>query len=136
MLYAQRIGCPIVAVNLPKIAALRARFEAQGIRFLIYNSAGETRDELRAWAAEYDVTLPILRDPDQLLLNELGVERSGVVTLIDSQRRRIVFQGALDDQSDYESQKPQATKHFLADAIEALLAGARSRCPWPTRSGA
>ena len=35
VLYAQRIGCPIVAVNLPKIAALRARFEAQGIRFLI-----------------------------------------------------------------------------------------------------
>jgi hypothetical protein len=123
VLYAQRIGCPIVAVNLPKMAALRARFEAEGIRFLIYNSAGETREELKAWAAEYRVDLPILRDPDQLLLNELDVDRSGVVTLIDSRRRRVVFQGALDDQSDYEAQKPQATKHFLADAIEALVAG-------------
>ncbi len=123
VLYSQRAGCPIVAVNLPKLAALRARFESQGIRFLIYNSAGETRGELRAWAAEFTVDLPILHDADQLLLNELGVERSGVATLIDSKSRRIVFQGAVDDQSDYESQKPQATKHFLSDAIEALVAG-------------
>ncbi len=123
VLYSQRAGCPIVNVNLPKLAALRARFEAQGIRFLIYNSAGESRDEIRAWAQDYGVELPILRDADQLLLNELGVERSGVATLVDSTTRRIVFQGAVDDQSNYEAQKPQATKHYLADAIEALVAG-------------
>lgn len=123
VLYSQRAGCPIVAVNLPKLAALRANYEALGIRFLVYNSAGESRDEIRAWAKEFSVDLPILRDADQLLLNELGVERSGVATLIDSTTRRIVFQGAIDDQSDYESQKPQATKHYLAEAITALLAG-------------
>ena len=123
VLYAQRAGCPIVAVNLPKIAALRARFAAQGIRFLLYNSAGETRDEIRAWAKEFDVDLPILHDTDQLLLNELGVDRSGVATLIDTKRRRVVFQGAVDDQSDYEHQRPAATRHYLADAIAALVAG-------------
>ncbi len=122
VLYSQRAGCPIVAVNLPKLAALRAKFEALGIRFLVYNSAGESRDEIRAWAKEFSVDLPILRDADQLLLNELGVERSGVATLIDSSTRKIVFQGAVDDQSDYESQKPQATKHYLAEAIAALVA--------------
>ncbi len=58
-----------------------------------------------------------------MLLNELGVDRSGVATLIDAKRRRIVFQGAVDDQSDYEHQKPAATRHFLADAITALVAG-------------
>ena len=123
VLYSQRAGCPIVAVNLPKLAALRARFAARGIRFLVYNSAGETRDEIRAWANEFKVDLPILRDADQLLLNELGVERSGVATLVDTKRRRIVFQGAVDDQSDYENQKPAATKHYLADAITALVSG-------------
>ena len=123
VLYAQRAGCPIVAVNLPKIAALRARFAAQGIRFLLYNSAGETRDEIRAWAKEFAVDLPILHDTDQLLLNELGVDRSGVATLIDTKRRRVVFQGAVDDQSDYEHQRPAATRHYLADAIAALVAG-------------
>ena len=123
VLYSQRAGCPIVSVNLPKLAALHARFEAQGIRFLLYNSAGESRDEIRAWAEEFNVELPILRDADQLLLNELGVERSGVATLIDSKTRKVVFQGAVDDQSDYESQKPRATEHYLADAIEALVAG-------------
>ena len=41
VLYSQRVGCPIVNVNLPKLAALRARYEARGIRFLLYNSAGE-----------------------------------------------------------------------------------------------
>ncbi len=123
VLYSQRAGCPIVAVNLPKLAALRARFAAQGIRFLVYNSAGETRAEIRAWAEEFKVDLPILHDADQLLLNELAVERSGVATLIDVKSRRVVFQGAVDDQSDYENQKPAATRHYLADAITALVAG-------------
>lgn len=123
VLYSQRAGCPIATLNMPKLAALRAKYEAQGIRFLAYNSAGESRDEIRAWAEEFKADLPILRDADQLLLNELGVERSGVATLVDTKTRKIVFQGAIDDQTDYESQKPQATKHYLVDAMDALLAG-------------
>ena len=36
--------------------------------------------------------------------------------------RKIVYQGALDDQSHYESQKPEASKRYLAEALDAVLA--------------
>ena len=61
VLYSQRLGCPIVNVNMPKLRALRDRYAARGIRILLYNSAGDPPADLQAWAREFGVDLPVLR---------------------------------------------------------------------------
>ncbi len=117
-------GCPIVRNLAPALKALKARYEGQGVQFLMVNSA--IQDSMEAIAkekAEYGFDIPILKDANQLVGEQLGVTRTAEVFVIDPKTWKITYRGPLDDRLDYGVQKAAAQHTWAADAIEATLAG-------------
>lgn len=117
-------GCPIVRNLSPALKALKAKYESQGVQFLMVNSA--VQDSMEAIAkekAEYGIDIPILKDSNQLVGEQLGVTRTAEFFVIDPKTWKITYRGPLDDRLDYGSQKANAEHTWAADAIEATLAG-------------
>jgi peroxiredoxin len=117
-------GCPIVRNLAPAIRELKAKYEGQGVQFLMVNSA--TQDSMEAIAkekAEFNFDLPILKDSNQLVGEQLGVTRTGEFFVVDPKTWRVVYRGPLDDRLDYGVQKARASHTWTADAIDAALAG-------------
>ena len=74
---------------------------------------------IAAVAAERGLTFPILLDTDCLAADAYGVETTPHIFVID-QAGRLVYRGAIDDRS---FRQRTATRNYLSDALDALLAG-------------
>ena len=117
-------GCPIVRNLAPKVKELRAKYEAQGVKFMMLNSnLQDSAEEVAKEAAEYGYDLPILMDKNQLVGEQLGVTRTAEFFVIDPKTWKVIYRGPLDDRLDYGTQKANATHTWAADAIDATLAG-------------
>lgn len=124
LLFVHGNGCPIVRKRLPDIKALQETYGPKGIRFFLLNAnAQDTREEVAKESAEFSLDLPILLDESQVVARELGIERTGEALLIAGKERAIVYRGAIDDRLSYQKERPSATTHPLAEALESLLAG-------------
>ena len=116
-------GCNIVRNTLPELKQLRERFAERGVEFLLIDpNLQDRRDAVAKEAAEFNVDFPILVDDTQLIGESLAVTRTAEVFVIDPKTWKLVYRGPVDDQLAYGAQKP-ATKHYLADALDAMLAG-------------
>jgi thiol-disulfide isomerase/thioredoxin len=123
VIMVQGNGCPIVRKTLPELKALRDRYRAQGVEFLMLNSnLQDNRETVAREAAEFAIDLPIPIDETQLIGEALGVDRTADVFVIDPKGWKLAYRGPLDDRLSYGAQKP-ARKHYLADALDAVLAG-------------
>src|SRR5438876_6174981 len=90
--------CPVSKLYKPKLDRLTKEYGAKGVRFLVVSS------EDKAIAA----ILEPARTTEAFVLDPKGVLR---------------YRGAIDDQYGIGYQRDAATKNYLTDAIEALLAG-------------
>lgn len=117
-------GCPIVRHSAPTLTDIRARYESQGVRFLLFNSnLQDTPESIAAEATEFKMDFPILVDGKQTVGEALGVVRTAEVFVIDPKSWKLVFRGPIDDRVSYEKQRPSAQHHYLVDALDAVLAG-------------
>lgn len=124
VLITQANGCPIVRNLAPPLRELRAKYDAQGVRFLMLNSAIQDGvDSIAKERAEFAFAAPILKDADQRVGEQLGVTRTAEFIVVDPRTWKIVYRGPLDDRLDYGSQKAKADHTWAADAIEAVIAG-------------
>ena len=122
--YVQGVGCPIVRIALPNLREVRDEFASQNIEFLAFNA--NIQDDLRRIAKEAEeflIDFPILKDEDQQLAKALGVERTAEVFVVDPKTRKVHFRGPINDQLGYETQRNNANKHYLKDALNTVLAG-------------
>ena len=116
-------GCPIVRQALPALREIREQYQAQGVEFLLLNSnLQDKRDAVAAEAKEFNVDFPILLDEAQLVGESLGVVRTSEIFVIDPKGWKLVYRGPMDDRLSYEKQRP-ASKHYLTDALDAVIAG-------------
>jgi peroxiredoxin len=116
-------GCPIVRQSVPMLREIRAKYQAQGVEFLLLNSnLQDTRESIASEAQEFSVDFPILVDSKQKVGESLHVVRTAEVFLIDSKTRKLLYRGPIDDRLSYERQRP-AEHHYLIDALDATLAG-------------
>jgi len=116
-------GCPIVRQALPALKEIRDQYRAQGVEFLLINSnLHDDRDALAKEAAEFGIDFPILVDEMQLIGESLGFTRTAEVFVIDRREWKLVYRGPLDDRLGYGTQKPAATKRYLVEALDAVLA--------------
>ena len=53
--------------------------------------------------------------------------RTSEIFVIDPRGWKLVYRGPLDDRLSYEKQRP-ATKHYLTDALDDVLAGRAVKC--------
>ena len=124
VIVTQANGCPIVRSMAPALKALKAKYEGQGVEFLMLNSAiQDSRDAIAAEAKDYGFDVPVLMDSNQLVGEQLGVTRTGEFFVVDPKTWQVIYRGPLDDRQTYGSQKAEAGHAYAADAIEAGLAG-------------
>ena len=124
VLMVHGIGCPIVRNALPGLKVLRDQYQARGVEFVLINSnLQDDRDAIAKEAAEFGIDFPILVDDLQLIGESLDLTRTADVFVIDAKTWKLVYRGPIDDRLSYGAQKPVAKKRYLADALDAILAG-------------
>ncbi|MGH8581599.1 MAG: redoxin domain-containing protein, partial [Gammaproteobacteria bacterium] len=122
VLFIHGLGCTTVRDSLPALKALRDTYAKQGVEFMLINAnPQDDRKALQAEAARLHLHLPILKDEAQLVIQSLHAERTGEAILIDTQTWAIRYRGPIDDRMQYGSQRPAATRHYLDDALAAVL---------------
>ncbi len=116
-------GCPIARAMTPALKALRDKYAAQGVEFMLLDSAlQDSREAIQAEAKEYGQDIPILMDSNQLVGESLGVTRTAEVFVINPKTWQVMYRGPIDDRMDYGVQKA-AANNFADDALGAMLAG-------------
>ena len=98
VLLAQGTGCDASQKAAATIAGLRAKYEPQGVTFLLLDSnlqdAG-SREALAAKATQAGIGLPILMDETQLVGEALGITRNGEVLIANPQGWKIAYRGGV-----------------------------------------
>ena len=115
-------SCPIVRNAITDFKALRTQYEDKGVKFFMLNSnLQDQRASIAAEAAKYDIEVPILDDETQLIGESLELVRTGEVLVIDPKTWQVAYRGPVNDRLQYERQRAEASEHYTADALEALL---------------
>lgn len=124
VIVAQGNGCQIVRSNLEDLNTLRNDYSEQGVEILMLNAnLQDTRAAIAKEAKEWGADFPILKDRTQIIAKSLNINRTGEVLVIDPKKWEVVYRGPLSDRVDYERQKDKASKHYVRDALDALIAG-------------
>ena len=123
VIMSQGNGCPIVRNAMPAYSAVRDAYAGKGVQFFLLNSnLQDNPQSIAAEAREFGFDVPVLVDEYQLVGESLGVTRTAEVFVIDPDTMRVVYHGPVDDRVTYEVQKETASKRYLADALDAVLA--------------
>lgn len=116
-------GCPIVRQALPALQQIRDQYRDQGVEFLLLNSnLQDDAASIAKEAAEFSIAFPILVDQKQQTGEAFGVQRTSEVFVIEPGTWKLLYRGPMDDRLHYERQRP-ASKHYLTDALDAVIAG-------------
>ncbi len=119
-----RTDCPISNRFAPEIDRLCALYQPRGVAFyLIYVDPRETADGIRQHLHDYAYPCGGLRDPAHSLVAYCHATTTPEAVVFDA-HRDIVYEGRISDlYVEVGNARPEATKHDLADAIQATLNG-------------
>lgn len=115
--------CPLSQKSTPNLVEL-AKGAGERVRYFIVDPvATDTRESLDALAERLGASAKVVADRDGAIARALGAQTTTDVFVLDG-AGTVVFHGALDDQHGvgYSLEKPR--RRYLADALDALLAGA------------
>jgi peroxiredoxin len=113
--------CPVAVAYEDRLVALQKEFKKQGVQFVAICSNAEDEDtlpELKKRAEIKKFNFPYLHDDGQKVGREYGAAVTPHIFLLDRDRK-IAYMGAIDDNMNAD----KVTKHYLSDAIKAVLAG-------------
>ena len=117
------VDCPVGNLYIPRLIELNDRYKDKGIVFLAINSnKSETVKQIADHAKQMGLNFPVLKDKDSSVADMAQAERTNEVLLLDG-ISFIRYRGAIDNQYTQTAKKAAPTENYLADAIEALLAG-------------
>jgi hypothetical protein len=118
--------CPYVQAWEGRMVAIQRDYADRGVRLVAVNSndadryPGDSFEAMQSRARSEAFNFDYLHDEDQSLARALRSERTPEVFVFD-RGRRLVYHGAIDDNRDDTA----VTRHYLRDALDALLAGGR-----------
>jgi hypothetical protein len=127
--------CPISNRYLPLLARLSKEFAPRGVRlWLVYPNPGDTLAAVRAHQKQYPgvASLPQLIAPDPRFLAHAHVHVTPEAAIFhgDAMSQPVLWHGRIDDRYlTFGTQRPAATRHDLADALDAALAGRQPQPP-------
>ncbi|MDA0927773.1 MAG: redoxin domain-containing protein [Proteobacteria bacterium] len=122
--YVQGVGCPIARIAVPNFREVRDEFASKNISFTMFNSnIQDNLARISREANEFGIDFPIMKDEGQKLAKALGVERTAEVFVINPRTQEVLFRGPINDQLGYETQRNEASEHYLKDALNSVLAG-------------
>lgn len=116
--------CPISQQYIRELTSLQRQYSPLGIRFMTwFPLRTDSPRTIRRFQAEY--TLSIVGKPDlgARLARQLRVRVTPEVVVMQS-NGQVRYQGAIDDwYVTLGKHRPEATQHYLRDALDALLIG-------------
>lgn len=84
------------AAAVPAFEALKAKYDVQGIEFMMINPMGKhNRSAVQAKVAEYGVDIPVLMDDARVISEALGIERTGEVLLYNPSSFVVEYRGSV-----------------------------------------
>ncbi len=124
VIVAQGNGCQIVRSNLDDLKSIRDDYADKGVEvFMLNANIQDSRSAIAEEAEEWGADFPILKDRTQIIAKSLEINRTGEVLVIDPKTWNVVYRGPLSDRVDYERQKEKASKHYVRDALDAVISG-------------
>ncbi len=122
--YVQGVGCPIARIAVPNFREVRDEFSGKNVSFTMFNSnIQDNLARIYREANEFGIDFPIMKDEGQKLAKALGVERTAEVFVVNPRTQEVLFRGPINDQLGYETQRNEASAHYLKDALNTVLAG-------------
>jgi len=115
--------CPVAVAYEDRIVAIANDYKDKGVDVVAINVNNMEADKLPAMkerAEEKGFKFDYLYDPSQEIGRAYGAAVTPHVFLLDGDRN-VAYIGAIDDNMDAS----KAAKHYLRDAIDAVLAGSR-----------
>ncbi|MCX6853704.1 MAG: redoxin family protein [Verrucomicrobia bacterium] len=117
--------CPISGKLGPELARLEKDAAEKQIGFaLICPVKTESKEDIQKFLSTHALKSPVIHDQDGLITSTLGATTTTEVFLIDS-ARTLIYRGAINDQYGLGYSKDKAIKHYLRDAMTALLSNRR-----------
>lgn len=117
--------CPYAQAWEDRLIAVQREYAGRGVRFVLINANDPVKypeddfAHMRARAVEKHFPFPYLYDETQEVARAYGATRTPEIFLFDA-AGVLRYHGAPDD--NYED-PAAAQRHYLRDAVEALLAG-------------
>ena len=123
-IYIQGNGCPIARLSYPEYSRVRDQFADADIEFTMLNAnIQDSPERIIHEREEFGYQFDVLKDTQQQIAKQLGVERTAEVFIVDTQTGQVKFRGPITDQLGYETQRFEITEHYLADAVTTILSG-------------
>jgi hypothetical protein len=118
------VDCPVSNRYAPAVQRLHAEYAPKNVAFwLVYPNPTDTPDAVRDHLNAYGYPVHALLDPHHDLVKLTGVSVTPEAAVFD-RSRTLAYHGRIDDK--YVSlgvERPSATRHDLADALSAVVAG-------------
>jgi len=116
-------SCPLSRKYLQTLTAMAQQYGQRSVQFVLVNSIRtDDRQAMQTAAAGLPAGVPYIVDADEALLRRLQVVSTTDVLILDP-ARTVLYHGAVDDQYGVGYALDQPKRRFLADALEAVLAG-------------
>jgi peroxiredoxin len=113
--------CPVSKAYESRFAELTTDFADRGVRVValsVATAANEQLDKVREKFEKEPRPYVYLHDPSQAVGRSFGAYVTPQVFVLDSERK-VAYMGAFDDHHD----RREVVKHYVLDAVDALLAG-------------
>jgi peroxiredoxin len=113
--------CPVAQAYQQRLIDLQKNYGPKGLQVVaisVSNLASDRLDKMKELVKEQSINFPYLHDATQKSGAAYGAAVTPHVFLLDSQRK-IAYMGAFDDSLD----AGDVQRHYLRDAVDALLAG-------------
>lgn len=119
--------CPLARLYAPRLQQLADQYADRGVHFIAIDANDQdTLTEMAAFARQYGLAIPFLKDRDQTVADQFAAVRNPIVCVLDGDRV-VRYQGRIDDQyglgasSGYA--RPKINRRELGTALDELLAG-------------
>ena len=128
--------CPISNAYAPELQRLYARYAPRKIGFaLIYPEPDITLADARKHAKQFGYACPVFLDPSHRWARRAGATMTPEAVVFSPQGR-LLYRGRIDDlYVGWGKRRPQATRHDLRDALDAILSGKPVPAPRTTAIG-
>jgi peroxiredoxin len=110
--------CPVSVAYEDRFVEFNKKYAAKGVKFIAINSNKNTEDlaAMKTRAEEKGFNFPYVYDESGKLAAEYGARVTPHMFVLDGERN-VVYVGSFDDKQN------GPTKEYVADAVDAVLAG-------------
>jgi peroxiredoxin len=113
--------CPVAQAYEDRLVELNKQYADKDVALVAINVSNAESDKLPAMkdrAEEKGFEFEYLYDPSQAIGRKFGASVTPHAFVLDG-KRKVVYRGAIDDDMD----AAKASKHYVRDAVDAVLAG-------------